>query len=170
MTGSTHPRLAFASRSSLTSGRLIPGRPPSLYMDRFTRNYSVTVAAVAVIASVLMLCESPRVSRLDGPLSENAEVASYPYHFRVINLENGVAMTSTPRSGDFSAFRALAILYPELRNQPPDSAAMLDAQEGMGRIQSIAREIAMEADGVSRVIWKLDENWLHREGVDVNQL
>ena len=47
---------------------------------------------------------------------------------------------------------------------------MLDAQEGMGRIQSIAREIVMEADGVSRVIWKLDENWLHREGVDVNQL
>ena len=139
-------------------------------MDKFTRNYSIILAVTVVLVLVWVLYESPGTSRLNALLSENAEVASYPYRFRVIDLKNGVATMSTPRSADFSAYRALAILYPELRNQAPDSPAMLDAQGEMARVQGIARKIVVGSDDVSRVIWKLDENWLRSEGVDPSQL
>ena len=97
-------------------------------MDKFTRNYSIILAAIAVIVLAWVLYESPGVSRLNTLLSENTEVTSYPYEFRVIKLENGVATMSTPRSADFSAYRALALLYPELSQQQPDSTAMREAQ------------------------------------------
>lgn len=138
-------------------------------MDKFTRNYSIILATIAVIALFFAFYESPGVSRLNSLLSKNAEVASYPYHFRVVNFENGMATMSTPRSADFSAYRALAILYPELRNQSPDSPAMLEAQQAMAKVQGNARKIVMGANDVSRVSWELDENWLRREGIDPSQ-
>ncbi len=138
-------------------------------MDKFTRNYSILFATIAVIVLVLTLYENPGVSRLNALLSKNTEVASYPYHFRVVNFENGLAIMSTPRSADFSAYRALAILYPELRNQSPDSSAMLDAQQEMARIQGIAQKIVAGSNDANRVIWELDENWLRGKGVDPSQ-
>ncbi len=139
-------------------------------MDKFTRNYSIILATIVVIVLILALYESPGVSRLNALLSKNAEVVSYPYQFRVVSFENGVATMSTPRSAEFSAYRALAILYPELRNQSPDSSEMLDAQQEMAKVQGIARKIVVGSNDVSRVIWELDENWLRGEGVDPSQL
>ena len=135
-------------------------------MDKFTRIYSAILAALVVVVSFWVLYESPGVSTLNGLLSDNAEVAAYPYRFRVLELEDGVATMSTPRSADFPAHRALIILYPELRNQPPDSPAMLDAQQEMARVQGVARGIVVGSGDVDRVVWKLDENWLRAQGID----
>jgi hypothetical protein len=139
-------------------------------MDKFTRNYSIILAAVAVIALIWVFYDSAGVSRLNALLSENADLVAYPYCFRVLNLEDGVATVSTPRSAEFPAYRALAILYLQLRGKSPDSPAMLDAQQKMARVQGIVRNIVAESDDVNRVIWQLDENWLRSEGVDLSQL
>lgn len=139
-------------------------------MDKFTRNYSVILAAAVLVALIWVFYESPGVSKLNESLSQDAELAAYPYRFRVLNLKNGVATISTPRSAEFSALRALAILYPALRDQSPDSPAMLDAQKEMARVQAIARKIVAGSSGVDRVVWELDENWLRSEGIDLSQL
>lgn len=139
-------------------------------MDRFTRNYSIILAIIAVIVLVWVFYESPDVSRLNAKLSENAELADYPYRFRVLGLENGVATMSSPRSASFPAYRALAILYPELHDEAPDSPAMIEAQQEMARVQKIARDIVAGSDDVSRVVWTLDENWLLGKGIDPNLL
>ncbi len=139
-------------------------------MDKFTRIYSAILVAGVVVVSFWVLYESPDVSRLNGLLSENAALAAYPYRFRVLGLEDGVATMSTPRSADFPAHRALAILHPALRNQPPDSPAMLDAQREMARMQGIARGIVAGSGDVDRVVWKLDENWLRAQGIDPGRL
>lgn len=138
-------------------------------MDKFTRIYTILLAAVAVAALVWVFYESPRVSTLNGLLTENAALAAYPYRFRVIDLDNGVATMSSPRSAEFPAARALGILYPQLRNELPDSTAMLEAQQEMARLQAIARGIVLGSADVSRVVWKLDERWLRGEGVDPGQ-
>ena len=69
-------------------------------MDTFTRNYSIVLAAVALIGLVWFFYESPGVSRLNEMLADNADVAAYPYRYRVLGLENGVATMTTPRSVD----------------------------------------------------------------------
>lgn len=139
-------------------------------MDKFTRNYSIILAVIAVVALIWVSYESPRVSKLNALLLDSAEVTAYPYRFRVLKLEDGVATMSTPRSADFSAHRALAILFPELRDEPPDSAAMLNAQQEMARVQGVAKSIVEGADDVDRVVWELDERWLRGEGIDLNRL
>jgi hypothetical protein len=139
-------------------------------VDKFTRNYAIVLAAIAAVALIWVLYESPGVSSLNASLSENADLQAYPYRFRVLDLEDGVATVSTPRSVEFPAYRALAILYPELRSQSPDSPAMLDAQQEMARVQSIVRTIVAGSDDVTRIVWELDENWLRGEGVDLSQL
>lgn len=139
-------------------------------MDRFTRNYSIGLAVVVVAALIWVFYESPAVGRLNAMLAENADLAQYPYRFRVVNLENGVATMSTPRSAEFPAYRALQILYPELRDQSPDSPAMLNAQQEMARLQGVAREVVTDSNDVRSVVWKLDENWLRSEGIDPSLL
>jgi hypothetical protein len=139
-------------------------------VDKFTRIYSTILAAIAATALIWVFYESPGVSRLNALLSEYADLAAYPYRFRVLILENGVATMSTPRSAEFPAYRALALLRPELRNQSPDSPAMLDAQQDMARVQGIARNIVVGSSDVNRVTWELDGNWLRSEGIDPGRL
>lgn len=139
-------------------------------MDKFTRNYTIVLAIVAAVVLFSVFYESPGVAKLNAALLENSDVASYPYRFRVLGLEDGVATMGTPRSAEFSAPRALAILYPNLRNQAPDSQVMIEAQQELARVQGIARGIVLQSSSVDRVAWKLDENWLHSQGIDPAQL
>jgi len=135
-------------------------------MDKFTRNYMIVLAALAMFLLIWVFYEPPAVSRLNDLLKENAEVAAYPYRFRVLKLEDGVATMGTPRSANFPAFRALVIFYPELKNQPLDSLEVVEAQQELARIQGIARGIVARSDSVDRVVWALDTNWLHSVGID----
>ncbi len=135
-------------------------------MDRFTRNYTIILAVAALLAVVVVFYEDPEVSRLNELLSQDAEVAAYPYRFRVLEIRNGVATMTTPRSADFPAYRALLILYPELANVPLDSPVLLDAQKEMARIQWIARDVVLGSSEVNRVSWTLDDAWLRSEGID----
>ena len=139
-------------------------------MDKFTRIYSISLVAIALVVIGWMLYESPDVSQLNSLLSENTEIASYPYKFRVIKLDNGVATMTTPRTADFPAYRALAILFPELSKKSPDSPAMLEAQQEMARVQGIAQKTVSGSKDVNRVTWEIDENWLRSKGIDPGQL
>ena len=139
-------------------------------MDKFTRNYSIVFGSLALVALFWFLYESPEVGRLNDRLSQNSELSQYPYTFRVLEFRNGVATISTPRSAEFPAIRALAILYPELRDEAPDSQPMVAAQREMARIQGLARSTVVESKKVDRVVWELDETWLRNQGIDPDRL
>ena len=139
-------------------------------MDKFTRIYSAVLVGLAVAAAFWLLYESPAVSRLNDALLDEPELAAYPYRFRVLELSNGVASVSSPRSAAFPAYRALGILFPVLREQAPDAPAMVEAQQELARIQGIAREVVVEDPDVNRVVWTLDERWLRNHGIDASML
>ncbi len=139
-------------------------------MDKFTRNYTIVLAVVGAIILFSIFYESPGVSKLNAALLENSDVASYPYRFRVVSLEDGLATMGTPRSTEFSAPRALEILYPQLRGLASNSTAIIEAQKELARVQGIARGIVLQSGDVDRVEWKLDENWLLGHGIDPSQL
>ena len=90
-------------------------------MDTFTRNYSIALVVIGAILLFRLFYEPPGVSLLNDRLADNAELAAYPYRFRVLTLEEGVASMSTPRSAEFPVYRALPLLFPELRDEAPDS-------------------------------------------------
>ncbi len=139
-------------------------------MDKFTRNYSLLLAAAGLFLLFYLFYESPDVRRLNTLLKNDSVLASYPYRFRVTGLENGVATMTTPRSAEFPAYRALAILYPALAGEAADSEAMIEAQESLAAVQARAQKTVVDAEGVNRVRWQLDENWLRGSGINPDTL
>lgn len=139
-------------------------------MDRFSRNYLIGLATVGAIVLLVVLYEAPVIGRLNDRLAADADVAAYPYRFRVLGLDDGVAAMGTPRSPDFSAHRALMILFPELRHEPLDSPLLVAAQKEMARVQFIAKDIVEQSADVERVTWILDEAWLRSNGVNPDLL
>jgi hypothetical protein len=134
-------------------------------MDRFTRNYSIFLAVVVLAMLVWVFYEDPQVAALNKRLEVDAGLAAYPYRFRVFSLEDGVAVMGTPRSAEFPAFRALGILFPELANREQDDPELMQAQQEMASLQDRARTIVLSSDDVTRVRWKLDSDWLTKQGI-----
>ena len=139
-------------------------------MDKFTRIYLTILGVVALIVLVAVFYESPKVWALNGLLKDEAELAEYPYRFRVLDFDNGVATVSTPRAANFDAFRALRILFPELGRVPDDSPRLYEAQQELARVQSVAAEVVRGDPDVDRVAWKLDERWLRDNGINPDLL
>jgi len=99
-------------------------------MDRFTRNYSIGLigAAVVLFGFWLYYLWTPLVWELNDLLKAEPVVAAYPYAFRVIEFDDGIATLAMPRSFNFPAIRFLPILEPELANLAQDDPRMVAAQ------------------------------------------
>lgn len=136
-------------------------------MDRFTRNYSLALAAL-LIAALLFWIKSgwqPEVWELDRILESDPTLSSYPYHFRLRSLDNGVATISTPRSFDVPAIRFLEIIHPKLAGKAQDDPEMVAAQQDLINHQKRAMGLMLAQPGVERVDWQLDTQWLADHGV-----
>jgi hypothetical protein len=138
-------------------------------LDSFTRKYLYVLAGLALIGFVLWLSSLDfRVSEINKLLEADAELAAYPYPFRVMSLENGVAQMSSPRSAQLSAIQSLRVMFPELKQHSAVSDEMVAAQEELARVQAYAANLVTREEDVSRVRWVLDKQWLASHGVNVN--
>jgi len=134
-------------------------------MDRFTRNYSITLGLILIVFLGWVLYEDPAVADLNALLEQDNEVAAYPYRFRVLAVHEGVATMGSPRSSEFPVQRALGILFPALANRAQDDPDLMHAQQGLAEVQKRAMAIVLESGKVRRVRWELDRDWLGRRGV-----
>jgi len=139
-------------------------------MDKFTRIYLSVLGGIALIVLVAILYESPKVGVLNERLENQIELADYPYRFRVLEFDDGVATLSTPRAPNFSAFRALRLLFPALADEPDDSARLYDAQQELARLQTLAANVVTDDPDVNRIAWKLDERWLRDNDINPDLL
>lgn len=141
----------------------------SSQMDRFTRNYLIVLTAALVAAILLWVSMSwkPRVWELNAILESDAELASYPYPFRVLSLEDGVAILSTPRNFEVPAIRFLAVISPELANKPQDHPDMIAAQERLIHYQKRAQALIDEQPDITAVRWELDRDWYAKRGISL---
>lgn len=138
-------------------------------MDSFTRNYSIALVLLLLVGLGLWVKSAwqPRVWELDEVLTADAELADYPYQFRVVAFDNGVATVSSPRSFDIPAIRFLGIIHPELANAAQDDPRMLAAQQGLIDHQKRAQGLILAQPGVTDMRWQLDVKWLADHGVTV---
>ena len=137
-------------------------------LDSFTRRYLYVLGGLALLGLAWWLTSGDsRVDELNDLLSADAELAAYPYTFRVLSLDNGVAALSSPRSAQLSAVQGLRVMYPELREVGVQSDTMMAAQEQLGQVQSRAAQLVSAQVDVKRVRWVLDERWLATHGIYV---
>jgi hypothetical protein len=136
-------------------------------MDTFTRNYSILLGAIllGLLAWWLSSIWQPRVWEINDMLEADPRVGSYVYQFRVVDLDNGVATLSTPRSFNVPAMRFLEIVEPSVAGKAQDDPAMIAAQQDLIDHQKRAQGLVLAQPDVERVDWQLDVKWLADHGV-----
>jgi len=138
-------------------------------LDNFTRKYLYGLAGLAVIGFVLWLSSLDfRAGEINDLLEADAELAAYPYPFRVMSLENGVAQVSSPRSAQLSAIQSLRVMFPELQQKDAVSDEMMAAQEALASMQARAGQLVKSQTDVNRIRWVLDKQWLSSHGVYID--
>jgi len=95
------------------------------------------------------------------------KLKNYPYKFRVLKFSQGTAYVSTPRSVAVPAFKALAVLYPEVNTKNPNDPAFIAVEQLLGEVQSEAAAIVKAQPGVKEVRWELDRDWLSAHRIDI---
>lgn len=95
------------------------------------------------------------------------KLKSYPYKFWVIKVKDGTAYVSTPRSFEVPAFKALAVLYPDVNTKNPNDPAFIAAEKLLGEVQSEAGAIVKAQPGIKDVRWELDRDWLRTHFIDI---
>lgn len=136
-------------------------------MDRFTRNYSIVLGLILVLALGLWIKSvwQPRVWELNALLESDPTLMDYPYQFRLRALQDGVAILSTPRNQAVPAYRFLQIIHPKLAGKDQNDPAMVEAQQGLIEHQKRAQVLMLGQPDVERVDWELDVKWLADHGV-----
>ena len=134
-------------------------------MSRGMKIYAFFIAALALTVMVNIFYEPSEVRALNTVLKQDAKLNSYPYRFRVLAVKNGVAVMTSPRSADVPVPVIIKVIDPSLQNVSVSEERFFEAQQTLADLQAYAREQVMAQEGISRVIWKLDEEWLLSHGV-----
>ncbi|MCU0836923.1 MAG: hypothetical protein MUC77_21230 [Chromatiaceae bacterium] len=136
-------------------------------MDRFTRNYLIGLVAVvaALVATWLISSWDPGAARLNKRLAADAELAAYPYAFRVVSVQNGMATMKSPRSFEVPVAQFLAVIEPRVAGTAPEHPDMVAAQARLAEHQKRAQAIVEAEPEVRSVRWVLDRDWYAARGV-----
>lgn len=138
-------------------------------MDDFTKRYALVLAAVAVLGLAWWVFNRDNVAgEINATLESDAELADYPYTFRVVRIDEGVATVTSPRSARVSVMQFLRTAFPELADVPVDHPDMTAAQERLVAMQSRAAEIISDHADVRAVEWQIDEEWYSSRGVYID--
>ncbi len=134
-------------------------------MDRGTKIYAVILATITLALAIVFLYESPEVSELNDRLESIAIIDEFPYRFKVLRINNGTAVMSSPRSTEVPVSKILGILFPHVKGKSTQSPEFQKAQKELARVQILASETVMADDEVKRVRWELDRSWLLQHGI-----
>jgi len=140
-------------------------------LERLSRGERIYLAVVvAVILAGLSwwgFSYDRRATAANDLLRQRPEIANYPYVFKVLSVENGVARVSTPRSAEAPAIRFLALLDPSLGGKSTNDPALIAAERHLARIQSrVAKALLTQAD-IHEIKWQLDREWYLEHGISL---
>jgi hypothetical protein len=137
-------------------------------LDRGTKIYIGVLAAIALTILVTWLLGlDPRVREINDRLEQDPAIAAYPFPFRVLEINSGIAMVASPRSSQVSVMRFLGIVDRSLRNADPDSNAAIAAQKTLAEIQGRVRKLVEAESDIERVSWNVDTDWFAARGVQI---
>ncbi|MCK5662817.1 MAG: hypothetical protein KAI17_04985 [Thiotrichaceae bacterium] len=123
------------------------------------------VTLITVLVGYWYVNFDPRVNALNEMLLQDTEIAQYPYQFKVLKLENGTAVLSSPRSSKVSVLKFLSIIKPELPLHNPDNPDVIAAQKEMAKIQQKAKKLVLAQSDIHKITWTLDKAWFADYGI-----
>lgn len=136
-----------------------------------TRRAAAIVLLVAVLAALAYWASGdPAVDALNEAITRNASPAlrNYPYRFRVLRFEDGVATMTTPRSPQVPVYRMIRAIDPAVNPRDPSNPEFVAAEKALAGVQDEARRIVLAQPGVKSVKWELDKTWLIDHGIAVD--
>jgi hypothetical protein len=135
-------------------------------LDRGTKIYAAILGGIVLIGLVAwLLTLDPRLGEIDRMLQADPEIAGYPYHFRVLEIQRTTAVVSTPRSPDMPAVQFLSIIYPNLSNKDAQSPEMIAAEKELASVQSKVRKLILSRPDIDKVRWSIDKEWYADKGM-----
>lgn len=135
------------------------------------RSTAIVVLALVLAALVYWMMQRDRqVDALNEAIARNGSAAlrAYPYQFRVLRLENGVATMTTPRSPQVPVYRMIRAIDPNLKPRDTRDPEFVAAEKALAAVQEEARRIVLAQPDVKSVKWELDRNWLIDHGIPVD--
>jgi hypothetical protein len=133
--------------------------------------YLAIALALLLIAGVDWWIHAPdaRARELTEAIDARAseKLRNYPYRFRVMRVSGATAFMSTPRNVQVPAFKALAVLYPQIDTRNPNDPAFIAAEQLLGEVQAEARTIVLAQPAIKEVRWELDRDWLAAHYIEV---
>ncbi|MBL8540800.1 MAG: hypothetical protein JNK68_10565 [Betaproteobacteria bacterium] len=133
------------------------------------RSTAIVVLALVLAALVYWMQRDRQVDALNEAIARNGSAAlrAYPYQFRVLRLENGVATMTTPRSPQVPVYRMIRAIDPNLKPRDTRDPEFVAAEKALAAVQEEARRIVLSQPEVKSVKWELDRNWLIDHGIPV---
>lgn len=133
------------------------------------RKQFIIVMMVAAIFVGWLGWRGFEVISLNQDLKADSMVANYPYQHRVLRVEGSTAIMSSLRSHETSTHEALSTIFPSMRNLSDNHRDWQRAERELAQVQARAGDIVLNASGVDRVRWELDENWYHLAAMQAQQ-
>ena len=134
-----------------------------------TRYWLLLVLVAVFVADRVIQAPDSRSRKLNMALEAeaSAELKAFPYKFHVLRMQGDAALLSTPRNFAVPAFKALAVLYPDVDTRNPNNPAFVALEQRLGAVQAEARNIVAAQSGVKEVRWELDRDWLVSHYIEV---
>ena len=134
-------------------------------MSRGMKIYAALLIAIGCVILFKIFYEPSDVRALNALLKQDEQLSAYPYQFRVLGLENGLATVTSPRSASVPVPMIISIIEPSLSGVSVTDERFFAAQQRLADMQARAHTLVVSSAKVDRVIWKLDEAWLQSNGV-----
>ena len=135
------------------------------------KGWQWALVGLALFTLVSWLVHRPdsRARELNDILEARAspQLKAYPYQFRVLRTENGIAVMSTPRNFDVPVIKMIGALDPDIHVKDANDPAFIAAEKALAAVQSEARDIVASQPGIKGVRWELDKSWLRAHYIDV---
>ncbi|HHC74755.1 MAG TPA: hypothetical protein ENK78_06745 [Thiothrix sp.] len=136
---------------------------------------AIGLVYVFLVIGFVFFKQDNQAQALNEQLSQVRELQAYPYHFRVLAVEDDTAVMTSPRSSQVSVLHALPLIDPSLQYKSPDSPEMIKAQKTLAYYQSLAADTVKQQAkqlnmAVATIRWQIDKGWFAQHGIEVEHL
>jgi len=137
-------------------------------MDRGTTIYAAILGMICITLAAFFLYEPQKVKELNNQLESINEIKNFPYHFKVLRINNGVATLNSPISTELPCGKIIGILFPSIKGKSLLSPEYQKAQKLLAKVQMRAGNIVKTDPSINKIVWELDRPWLIQNGVSLN--
>ena len=139
-------------------------------MDRGTKIYASVLGIICITLAVVFLYETPKVRELNSRLESINEIRNFPYQFKVLRVDNGIATLNSPVSIELPCGKVIGIIFPAIKGKSLLSPDYQNAQKLLAKVQMLTGKTVKSDPDINKVIWELDRSWLIQNGVSLNNL